>query len=109
MGLDFIEAKPIAYVKQAEKKGRPNMREEPIGKVSRFFARPLVAAMTLNASLRVGDRLHIKGNTTDLRLTVESMQIEHQQVQQAEAGQQVGIKVPDRVREGDTVYRIIEE
>lgn len=85
------------------------MKEEAVGKVSRFFAKPLVAAITLSAPLKAGDRIHIKGNTTDITVTVTSMQIEHQQVEQAEAGQQVGIKVPDRARAGDIVYRVSEE
>lgn len=85
------------------------MAEQEIGKVTDFFARPVVAAVALKGAVRVGDRLHVVGHTTDLELTVESMQIEHQPVQEASAGQEVAIKVPDRVRKGDTVYRIVEE
>lgn len=85
------------------------MAEQEIGKVTDFFARPVVAAVALNGPIRVGDRLHVVGHTTDLEMTVESMQIEHEAVQEASAGQEVAIKVPDRVRKGDTVYRVAGE
>jgi len=84
------------------------MPEEVVGKVSDFFARPVVAGVQLTAPLKVGDRIHIKGHTTDLELTVESMQINNVNVQEAKAGDAVGIKVSDRVRRGDTVYKIVD-
>ena len=83
------------------------MPETQIGTVSEFFARPVVAGIELTASLKVGDRIHIKGHTTDLEMVVESMQIDNASVQEAKAGQAVGIKLPDRVRKGDTVYQVI--
>jgi len=83
------------------------MPEEEIGTVSAFFARPVVAGIELTASLSTGDTIHIKGHTTDLEVTVASMQIENQSVDEAASGQAVGIKVPDRVRRGDMVYRVI--
>ena len=82
------------------------MPEEEVGKVSTFFARPVVAGIDLSSGIKVGDRLLIKGHTTDLELTVESMQIDNVEVPQANAGDSVGIKVPDRVRPGDHVYKI---
>lgn len=84
------------------------MPETEIGQVSAFFARPLVAGIDLTGLLKLGDRLHIKGHTTDLELTVESMQIENAAVREAHAGQAVGVKMPDRVRPGDRVYRVTE-
>lgn len=81
------------------------MPEIEIGHVSDFFARPVVAGVELTGSLRVGDVIHIKGHTTDLSLTVESMQLDNMDVQEARAGQAIGIKVPDRVRRGDRVYK----
>ena len=84
------------------------MPEEEIGKVSDFFARPVVAGIDLTGTLKVGDKIHILGHTTDLELTVESMQIQNVDVKEGNAGQAVGIKVPDRVRRGDTVYKVIE-
>jgi translation initiation factor IF-2 len=82
------------------------MAETEIGKVSDFFARPVVAGIDMSGSLRVGDKIHIKGHTTDIEMTIASMQIDNQNVTEAKKGQSVGIKVPDRVRQGDTVYRI---
>ena len=84
------------------------MQEQEIGKVSDFFAHPVVAAIELTAPLKVGDKIHFKGHTTDLEVVVESMQIENQNVQEANAGDSVGIKVPDRVRKTDTVYKVTE-
>ena len=84
------------------------MPEIEVGRVSVFFVRPVVAGVELSAPLRVGDRIHIKGHTTDLELAVESMQIENANVQEAGAGSSVGIKVPDRVRDGDRVYKVTE-
>ncbi len=84
------------------------MSEEVIGTVSDFFAHPVVAAIELTASLKVGDKIRIKGHTTDLELNVDSMQIENEPVQEAKAGDSIGVKVPERVRDGDTVYKIVE-
>lgn len=85
------------------------MPETEIGKISDFFARPVVAAIDLTASLKVGDRIHIKGHTTDVEMTIDSMQIDNKSISEAGKGQSVGIKVPDRVRGGDTVYKITWE
>ena len=84
------------------------MPEEEIGQVSTFFARPVVAGIDLTAPLQVGDRIHIKGFTTDMELVVESMQINNVDVKQAKPGDPVGVKVPDRVRKGDRIYKVIE-
>jgi len=84
------------------------MPEEVIGKVSDFFARPVVAGIELAAPLKLGDNIHIKGHTTDIELTVESMQIDNVDVSEAKAGDAVGIKISDRVRRGDTVYKVID-
>ncbi len=82
------------------------MPETEVGKVSDFFARPVVAGIDMSGSLKVGDKIHIKGHTTDLELVINSMQIDNQNVTEAKQGQSVGIKVPDRVRQGDTVYKV---
>ena len=84
------------------------MPEEVVGKVSDFFARPLVAGVELSAPVKVGDKIHIKGHTTDMELVIESMQINNVNVQQAKAGDAIGIKVEERVRRGDTVYKVID-
>ncbi|MFC2033870.1 translation elongation factor-like protein [Chloroflexota bacterium] len=82
------------------------MPEEEIGKVSDFFARPVVAGIELTAPLKVGDTIHIKGHTTDMEFTVESMQIDNVNVEEVNVGDAVGIKVSDRVRRGDVIYKV---
>jgi len=82
------------------------MPEIVIGQVTDFFARPVVAGIELTATIRVGDNIHIKGHTTDLELTVDSMQINNVNVDQAKAGDNIGIKVNERVRRGDIVYKV---
>ena len=82
------------------------MPEIEIGKVDDFFARPVVAGITLTGTLNLGDKIHIKGHTTDLELTVTSMQINNANVNTAKAGDAIGIKLTDRVRPGDEVYKV---
>ncbi|MGB8226649.1 MAG: EF-Tu/IF-2/RF-3 family GTPase [Sedimentisphaerales bacterium] len=84
------------------------MTEEIIGKVSDFFAHPVVAGIELTGSLKVGDKIKIKGHTTELEMTVGTIQINNADVPEAKAGDSIGIKVTDRVRKGDNVYRITE-
>jgi len=79
---------------------------QEVGKVTHFFAKISVAVIELKAPVSVGDRILIKGPTTNLEQTVESMEIEHEKVTRAEAGQSIGLRVDDRVRENDTVYKI---
>lgn len=82
------------------------MPEVEIGKVTDFFAHPVVAGITLSGPLKVGDKIHIKGHTTDLELAIDSMQINNANVPTAKAGDAIGVKVSDRVRRGDTVYKV---
>lgn len=84
------------------------MPEVVIGKVTDFFARPVVAGVELTAPVKMGDKIHIKGYTTDMELTVDSMQIDNVDVNQAKAGDLVGIKVTERVRRGDIVYKVTD-
>ena len=84
------------------------MAEVEIGLIVDFFARPVVAAIELTGELKVGDKIHIKGHTTDQEVLVSSMQIHNQSVPVAKAGDAVGIKVLDKVRHGDKVYRIVD-
>ncbi len=84
------------------------MPEELIGEVTDFFAHPVVAGIELTATLKVGDKIHIKGHTTDMELVVDSMQINNVNVTQAKAGDSVGIKVSERVRRGDSVYKVTD-
>jgi translation elongation factor EF-1alpha len=82
------------------------MPDVEIGKVTDFFAKPVVAGIELSGTLRIGDTIHIKGSTTDMELIVESMQIERVNITDGKPGDLVGIKVVDRVRRGDTVYKV---
>ena len=84
------------------------MPEIEIGKVSDFFARPVVAGIEMSGSIKVGDKIHIKGHTTDMEFVVDSMQIDNANVTEAKAGDSIGIKVDDRVRRGDTVYKVTD-
>lgn len=86
------------------------MGESKIGEVVKFFAKPSVAAVVItDGVLKAGDMLHFKGHTTDFSLKVESMQVDNQPVEEARTGDDVGIKVPDRVRPGDLAYKVVEE
>lgn len=85
------------------------MKEIEIGVVQDYFAKIGVAAIGITAGgVKVGDRIHIKGHTTDLEMVVESLQVEHAQVSEAGPGASVGAKVPDRVRAGDAVFKVVE-
>jgi len=84
------------------------MPEEVIGNVSDFFAHPVVAGIELTGTLKVGDTIHIKGHTTDMEFTVNSMQINNVDVNEAKAGDAIGVKVSERVRRGDTVYKVTD-
>ena len=76
-----------------------------IGHITHFFSKIGVAVVELTAPLTVGDSILVKGPSTDFEQTVESMQIEHKNIQGTEAGQSVGLKLAQRAREGDAVYK----
>ncbi|MHA1860498.1 MAG: translation elongation factor-like protein [Candidatus Asgardarchaeia archaeon] len=79
---------------------------EEVGEIAHYFSKISVAVVKLKGTLSVGDRIRIKGKTTDFEQVVESMQIEHKNIERAEAGQSIGLKVNSRVREKDKVYKI---
>jgi putative protease len=84
------------------------MEEEKVGRVQKFFTKPSVAAIEMTAGIvQIGDKLHFKGHTTDFEDTVTTMEMENQPIQEAKQGDLIGIKVKDRVRENDTVYKIV--
>ena len=85
------------------------MPEEEVGVVMKFFAKPSVAAIQVTGgSIKKGDLLKFKGHTTDFTETVASIEIDNKAVDEASAGSMVGIKVKERVREGDKVYRVVD-
>lgn len=82
--------------------------EQKIGVVEKFFSKIGVAAIRVTeGTLRVGDRIRIRGHTTDLETTIDSMQMEHVSVEKAEPGASIGVKIPGRAREHDVVYKIV--
>lgn len=78
---------------------------DAIGRVTHYFGHLSVAAVTLTAPLKVGDRIHVRGHTTDLVQAVASMEVEHRSVEQAGPGDDVALAVDDHVREHDLVFR----
>ena len=84
------------------------MGEERIGEVAKYFAKVSVAGIQVEEGfLAVGDTIHIRGHTTDLTQVVDSIQLENQTIARAEPGQLVGIRVKDRVREKDVVFKLL--
>ena len=80
-------------------------QETEIGEVMTYYANIGVAAIELTGSVKVGDIIIFRGFTTDLELKVDGMQIEHESIQEAKAGDQIGVKVPGKVRKNDRVYK----
>ncbi|MEO0231375.1 MAG: hypothetical protein ABIM49_01735 [candidate division WOR-3 bacterium] len=85
------------------------MEEKEVGKVLDYYAKIGVVAIEITeGEIKIGDKLHFKGATTDFTQTIESMQIEHKPVEVAKKGDKVGIKVRERVRPHDKVFKVIE-
>ncbi|MEA2037752.1 MAG: EF-Tu/IF-2/RF-3 family GTPase [Nanoarchaeota archaeon] len=83
-----------------------NLGEE-LGKVTHYFTKMGVCVIEItNGSLKVGDKIKIKGATSDFEQDIDSMQIEHEKVEEAKAGQSIGLKVKEHVREHDKVYKV---
>ena len=76
-----------------------------VGYITHFFSKINVAVLELTAPLAVGDRIIVKGPTTDFEQVVDSMQIEHANIPKAEAGQSIGLKMAEHARERDVVYK----
>ncbi len=85
------------------------MAEEQVAVIVKFFAKPSVAALEVtNGTITKGDLLKYKGHTTDFTEEIASMEIDNQSVDEVKAGDLVGVKVKERVREGDKVYKVSE-
>lgn len=82
------------------------MSEHPVGVVTHWFGKLRVATVRLQAPLKVGDRVHVKGANDDFRARVKSMQLNHQPVEAADAGMEVGVKMGGRAHVGDKVLRV---
>lgn len=86
------------------------MKEIEVGRVVDYFGKVGVASIEITAEeIKIGDTLHFKGHTTDFNQAIDSMEIEHEQVEKVNIGANVGIKVNNRVRNRDKVYRIVED
>ena len=86
------------------------MAEQLIGKVTHYFSKPKVAAIEITeGQLNVGDTIHIVGHTSDFTQKIDSMQIEHESVQSAKVGDNVGVQVIEHAREHDEVYRVVAD
>ena len=84
--------------------------EEEIGRITHYFSKINVGILELSkGTLQVGDTIHIKGHTSDFYQKIESMQLEHDPVDKVKAGEPVGIKVENSVRENDVVFKVTEE
>lgn len=79
-------------------------KEKEIGRVSSYFSNVGVAAIQLSGKLKIGDKVHIKGHTSDFEVGIDSMQIERKDVKTAKKGDHIGIKVPEKVRPNDKVF-----
>ncbi len=83
--------------------------EKLIGKITHYFGKISVGIIKIeNGELNIGDTIHIKGHTSDFTQTISSMQIEHEQIQKAKKGDDIGIKVDEKVHEHDEVYLVTE-
>ncbi len=79
---------------------------EKVGRITHYYSKANVAIAEISAPLNKGDKIVIRGSTTNIEQSVDSMEIEHKQIADAKAGQSVGLKVTDRVRENDIIYRV---
>lgn len=82
--------------------------ETEIGKIAHFFSKISVAVIELTDTLKTGDTIHVKGAVTDFTQQVDSMQIQHEKVEEAKAGESIGMKVVAHVHEHDKVFKVEE-
>ena len=83
------------------------MEEKQIGKIVHYFGNVGAGIIELSDALKIGDKIHIKGHTSDFVQDVTSMQVEHAAVSEAKAGEQVGVKFTAKVHQNDAVYKVI--
>lgn len=80
-----------------------------VGKITHYFDRISVAVLALDQEVKVGETIHIQGRTTDITQRIASMEIEHQKIESAGPGDEVALKVIEPVREGDVIYKVVED
>ena len=79
--------------------------EEQIGKIIHYYDKIGVAVVQLEGNLKVGDTIHVKGKVSDFEQAIESLQLDHKNVDSAKKGEEVAVKLNERAKEGDIVYR----
>lgn len=82
------------------------MAEKEIGRVTNYFSKIGVAVIKLTAPLKLGDEVRIRGGTRDFQQRVESMQVEHQPIEEAAPGQEIALKLDQKARVNDKVYKV---
>ncbi len=93
---------------EEEQEAQQEKKEEKVGKITHYFGKIGVGVVEVEkGTLKVGDTVHIKGGTTDFEQTVDSLQVEHEDVEEVKEGDAAGMKVAEKVREGDVVYKVV--
>lgn len=80
--------------------------EKPVGEITHYYSKIGVGIVKLNDALKLGDKIKIKGHSTEFEQNVDSMQIDHEEVEEAKPGDVIGFKVNDKVREGDELFKV---
>ncbi len=93
---------------EEKKAAKDEPKEQLIGKITHYFGKIEVGIIELSKPLSVGDTIHIKGGETDFEQEVKSMQVEHKDIEKAKKGDVVGLKVEDKTREGNEVYKVLK-
>lgn len=93
---------PRESTKTKEKK----KKEKLVGEVTHYFSKIGVAVVKLKDKLKIGDKIKIVGGQREFEQEVKSMQIEHKDIKEAPKGKEIGLKVDQKVKEGDKVYKI---
>ncbi|MFH1073214.1 MAG: hypothetical protein V1743_07340 [Nanoarchaeota archaeon] len=102
-------AKPMKLKMPLQKKAVLPVQEampEPVGRITHYYDHIQVAVVEVLRQIKVGDRIRIKGHTTDFEMTVHSMQIEHESIPEAKKGDDIGMKVTGPVKEHDLIYKV---
>ena len=84
------------------------MPEEEVGKITHYFSKLGVAVLNVTGNLKKGDKIHIKGATSDFTQTIDSMQIDRKEIEEAKPGDDIGMKIAEHAREHDVVYKVTE-
>ncbi len=94
-------------IKKAEPEAKPVSPGKRIGVITHFFPNVSAAIIKINqGKIAVGESIHFKGAVTDFKISIKSMQMNRAPIEIAGKGQEIGIQVPDRVREGDEVFKL---